>query len=72
MPRIMGVDIPNDKPTFVSLQYIFGVGKRSAFAICEKAGIDPQTKAAKLTEDQLSKISAVLETDYTVEGALRR
>ena len=72
MPRIMGVDLPNDKPTFVSLQYIFGVGKHAAFAICEKAAIDPQTKAAKLTEDQLSKISGILETDYTVEGALRR
>jgi small subunit ribosomal protein S13 len=72
MPRIMGVDLPNDKPTFVSLQYIFGVGKHTAFTICEKAGIDPQVKAAKLTEDQLSKISSVLETDYTVEGALRR
>jgi small subunit ribosomal protein S13 len=72
MPRIMGVDLPNDKPTFVSLQYIFGVGKHAAFTICEKAAIDPQTKAAKLTEDQLSKISGILETDYTVEGALRR
>lgn len=72
MPRISGVDIPNEKPVRISLRYIFGIGKTAALEICEKVGIDPQIRANKLTEDQLSKIGSVLESDYTVEGQLRR
>lgn len=72
MPRITGVDIPNDKPIFVSLEYLYGIGRASALAICAKANIEPQTKAGQLTEDQLSRVTGILESDYTVEGTLRR
>ncbi|MBI5723441.1 MAG: 30S ribosomal protein S13 [Planctomycetes bacterium] len=72
MPRISGVDIPNEKPVRISLKYIFGIGTTTALEICQKVGVDPQIKANKLTEDQLSKIAAVLESDYVVEGQLRR
>jgi len=72
MPRIVGVDIPNDKPTFVSLRYIYGIGPKLAVAICKKAEIDPQVRAGKLTEDELSRISGVLEADHVIEGQLRR
>lgn len=72
MPRIVGVDIPNDKPTFVSLRYIYGVGPKLARDLCRKADIDPQTRAGKLTEEQLSRISAAIEQDYVIEGQLRR
>ena len=72
MPRIAGVDIPNDKPTVISLQYIYGVGSRSAKEICKKAEIEPMTRAKDLTEDQLSKIASVLDTDFVIEGQLRR
>jgi len=72
MPRIVGVDIPNDKPTFVSLRYIYGVGRKLARDICQKAQIDPQTKAGTLTEEQLSRISSLLEQDCVIEGQLRR
>lgn len=72
MPRIAGVDVPNDKPIFVSLQYIYGIGKKLAFDICGKTGIDPQVRAGKLTEDELSRIGTTLDADYTIEGQLRR
>lgn len=72
MPRIIGVDIPNDKPAWVSMGYIYGVGRALAFEILEKAGVDPKVKAGQMTEDQLSKISGILEADYVVEGQLRR
>ena len=72
MPRIAGVDIPGDKPTRISLQYLFGIGPTAATEICQKVGIDPQVRAKDLTEDQLSKIAAVVERDYVIEGQLRR
>ncbi|HUT59560.1 MAG TPA: 30S ribosomal protein S13 [Phycisphaerae bacterium] len=72
MPRVAGVDIPNDKPTYVSLQYIFGVGETSAMAICRKTSIDPMVRAKELTEDQLSRIGSLLDSEYVIEGQLRR
>ena len=72
MPRILGVDIPNDKPAFVSLRYIFGIGPKSAMDICNKTSIDPQVRAGELTEEQVSRISSMLEQDYVTEGQLRR
>jgi small subunit ribosomal protein S13 len=72
MPRLAGVDIPNDKATVISLQYIFGVGPKVAKQICEKVGVDPMIKAKQLTEDELSKIAGILDSDYVIEGNLRR
>ncbi len=72
MPRVAGVDIPNDKPTTVSLRYIYGIGPKLAAEICEKLGIDPALRAKNLTEEELSKIAALLESDYATEGHLRR
>ncbi len=72
MPRVAGVDIPNDKPTRVSLRYIFGIGPTTADEICRKCGIDGQMRAKDLTEEQLSKIATSLESDYVIEGNLRR
>ncbi len=72
MPRVAGVDIPNDKPTRVALNYIYGIGPATAIEICEKVGIDPQTRANKLTEEQLSKIAVLLDSEYVIEGQLRR
>jgi small subunit ribosomal protein S13 len=71
MPRIVGVDIPNDKPTFIALRYLYGIGPTLAVKVCEKTGIDKQTRAGDLTEQQLSQIATVLE-DYVIEGQLRR
>jgi len=72
MPRVAGVDIPGDKPTRISLRYLFGIGPTTAAEICQKTGVDPQADAKDLTEDQLSKIAAVVERDYVIEGQLRR
>ncbi|HOD79856.1 MAG TPA: 30S ribosomal protein S13 [Phycisphaerae bacterium] len=72
MPRLAGVDIPGEKITVVALQYIHGVGARIAKDICEKAGLDPQARSKELTEDQLSKITSILDSEYVIEGQLRR
>jgi len=69
--RIAGVDIPNEKRIATSLTYIFGIGNTRAAEICEKCGIDPQTKTSTITEDQARLIRNVIEKDYQVEGALR-
>ena len=72
MPRLLGVDIPNDKPTATSLTYLYGVGERTARDLCHKAGVDPDRRARELADDELSRLAALLERDYTVEGPLRR
>jgi small subunit ribosomal protein S13 len=72
MPRLMGVDIPNDKPTIISLQYLYGVGQKISRELCHKAGVDPQARARDLREDELARLAALLDKDYTVEGQLRR
>jgi small subunit ribosomal protein S13 len=72
MPRLLGVDIPNDKATVVSLTYIYGVGPKVARELCYKAGLDPVRKARDLADDELSRLAALLERDYVVEGPLRR
>jgi small subunit ribosomal protein S13 len=72
MPRLLGVDIPNDKPTHISLRYLYGVGDRIALELCHKAGVDPQKRARELHEEELSRLAVLLEKDYTVEGPLRR
>jgi small subunit ribosomal protein S13 len=72
MPRLLGVDIPNDKPTLVSLTYLYGVGRKTARELCHNAGVDPQRKARELADDELSRLAVLLERDYTVEGPLRR
>jgi len=72
MPRLLGVDIPNDKPTFISLTYLYGVGESTSRELCHKAGVDPQRKARELADDELSRLAALLERDYVVEGPLRR
>ena len=72
MPRLLGVDIPNDKPTYISLTYLYGVGVGVSRDLCHKAGIDPQKHARDLHEDEVGRLAALLERDYVVEGPLRR
>ncbi len=72
MPRIVGIDIPNDKPVRIALRYLYGIGPTLAMDICRKAELDPQVKAGELSEEQLSKIASVLESDCVIEGQLRR
>ena len=72
MPRLLGVDIPNDRATLISLTYLYGVGPKIARELCDKAGVNPNAKARELAEDELARIAALLDKDYTVEGQLRR
>ena len=72
MPRVAGVDIPNDKPIWVSLSYIHGIGPTNSKLILKEAGIDGQRRAKDLTEEELAKIIGIIDRSYLVEGALRR
>ncbi len=72
MPRIVGVDIPNEKSIWISLTYIVGIGKYTSEQIIKEAGIERTTKAGKLSEDELSRITQIIDRNYTVEGQLRR
>ena len=72
MPRIVGVDIPNEKSILISLTYIVGIGQCTSGQILMEAGIEEVTKAGKLSEDELSKITQIIDRDCIVEGQLRR
>ena len=72
MARIAGVDIPNNKRVEIALTYIYGIGRKSANDILAKTGINPDTRAKDLTEEEVAKLRDEIENSYTVEGALRR
>ena len=72
MARISGVDIPNNKRVEIALTYIYGIGPKSARDILAKTGIDPDTRAKDLTEDDIAKLRDEIENNYKVEGELRR
>ena len=73
MARIFGIEIPNEKRIEASLPYIYGVGRPTAKRILEQAGVDPDIRTGKLTEDQLVKIAQVITGEgIVIEGDLRR
>jgi len=72
MPRVIGNDIPGNKRLVISLTYIYGLGNALAREVIEKLGLDPNMRAHNLTEAEISKLNAILQNDYVVEGDLRR
>ncbi len=73
MPRLLGVDIPNDKRVEYALRYIYGIGPARAKIICAECGIPEEMRANELTEDHINKImNVVQEKQYRLEGDLRR
>jgi small subunit ribosomal protein S13 len=72
MPRILGVDIPNNKKVPYSLGHLFGIGLHRAVLICEATGVDIHRRAFQLTEEELGKIATYIENNYVIEGNLRR
>ncbi|MEM6331947.1 MAG: 30S ribosomal protein S13 [Planctomycetota bacterium] len=73
MPRLLGIEIPDNKPIRIALRYIYGVGPHLADRVVEKLGVDPQARAHTLSETDLARIASVLEEEnILVEGALRR
>ena len=72
MARISGVDLPRDKRIEIALQYIYGIGKATAIKICREAKVDSSTRTQSLSEDEVRRIREVIDTNYKVEGDLRR
>ena len=72
MPRLLGIDIPSDKRTEISLRYLYGVGPTVARQLCEKTHVNPDKHARDLTDDELARIANLLDNEYVVEGQLRR
>jgi small subunit ribosomal protein S13 len=71
MARIAGVDLPRDKKVVIGLSYIYGIGRKNAAEIVEKAGVDTALRVRDLTDADVNKLRGVIERDYKVEGALR-
>ena len=72
MARIAGIDIPRDKRVVISLTYIYGIGKPTAQQILAAAGVSEDTRVRDLTDDEVRRLSDIINADYTVEGDLRR
>ena len=72
MARIAGVDLPREKRVEIGLTYIYGIGRVSSNRILEAAGVDPDTRVRDLTDDEVKRISTVIDETQTVEGDLRR
>ncbi|MAE76746.1 MAG: 30S ribosomal protein S13 [Planctomycetes bacterium] len=72
MPRILGVDVPNDKAVWVALTYVYGIGTTSSDKILNDLGINRTTRARDLSEEELARIAAFIEKNFVVEGQLRR
>ena len=71
MARIAGVDLPKNKRVEIALTYIYGIGRSSAEDILKKTGVSPDTRVNKLSEEEVSKLRSVIESDYKVEGSKR-
>ena len=72
MPRIVGIDIPDNKSIWIALTYVPGVGRWTSEQVLKEANVEPMTKANKLTEDELSRITQIIDRNYVVGGQLRR
>lgn len=72
MPRVIGIDIPDNKRLEISLMYLFGIGKTLSNQIIERLGLNPDMRANQLTQDDIARLNALLTSEYVVEGDLRR
>jgi small subunit ribosomal protein S13 len=72
MPRVIGIDIPDNKRLEVSLTYIFGLGRHLSNEIITRLGLDRNMRAHKLTQDDIARLNSLLQSEYVVEGDLRR
>ena len=72
MARIAGVDIPREKQTWISLTYIYGIGRTTAQQVLQRTQIEPRKKVSQLTDDEVNRLREVIERELTVEGDLGR
>ncbi|MEJ5352160.1 MAG: 30S ribosomal protein S13 [Melioribacteraceae bacterium] len=71
MARIAGIDLPKQKKAFIGLTYIYGIGRKSAMDILQKAEVNPDKRIGELTEEEIARIRSIMTAEYKVEGALR-
>ncbi|MDH7605528.1 MAG: 30S ribosomal protein S13 [Melioribacter sp.] len=71
MARIAGIDLPKQKKAFIGLTYIYGIGRKSAMDILQKAEVNPDKRIGELTEEEVARIRSIMTAEYKVEGALR-
>ena len=72
MARIAGVDIPREKRLEISLTYIFGIGRSTSQVVCQQTGLSPDTRVRDLTEDEVARLRAFIDSNLKIEGDLRR
>lgn len=72
MASVVGVDLPRDKRVEIGLTYIYGIGLTTSQEILSVADVSPDTRVKDLTEEEISRITAIVQNDYRVEGDLRR
>lgn len=71
MARIAGIDLPKNKRIEIALTYIYGIARSTSQKILAEAGVDPNTKSDQLTEDEITRIRRIIDSEYKVEGDLR-
>ena len=72
MARIAGIDLPKEKRIEIALTYIYGIGRQLSNKILKQAGVNPDTRAKDMKEDEVSRVAAIIQKEYKVEGDLRR
>ncbi|MDP2938829.1 MAG: 30S ribosomal protein S13 [Candidatus Omnitrophota bacterium] len=72
MARILGIDLPKEKRIEIALTYLYGIGRSTSNKILKETGVNPDKRAKDLTEEEISKITAVIQKNYKAEGDLRR
>ena len=72
MPRVIGIDIPDNKRLEISLTYLYGIGRHLSNQIIARLGLDPDMRAHKLSQDDIARINVLLQSEFVVEGDLRR
>lgn len=72
MPRVIGIDIPDSKRLEISLTYVYGIGRFLANEIIARLGLNPDMRAQQLTQDDIARLNGLLQSEYIVEGDLRR
>jgi len=72
MARIAGIDLPKEKRIEIALTYIYGIGRALSNKILKQAGVNPDTRAKDMKEEEISRVAAIIQKEYKVEGDLRR
>ncbi|MEQ1564094.1 MAG: 30S ribosomal protein S13 [Myxococcota bacterium] len=72
MARIEGVDLPRNKPVWIALTYIYGIGRASAQSIVKQAGVESMTRVFQLTDHEIARLREAIQAGYRVEGELRK